>query len=222
MTTQARSGLVVARRSVAELSADPANARKHNERNLDAIKASLTRFGQQKPIVVDSSGVVRAGNGTLAAAKALGWAEIDVVVSNLKGAEATAYAIADNRTAELAEWDDDVLAATLQSLADEDPALLVDAGFTGAELNALLADVGETAGADEGRATLAQRFGVPPFSVLDARQGYWQDRKRAWLALGIQSELGRGGAPGGSPRPAAQLTDSGHTQRGDGRGKVLC
>ena len=41
--------------------------------------------------------------------------------------------------------------------------------------------------------TLSDRFGVPPFSVLDARQGYWQDRKRAWLAIGIKSELGRGG-----------------------------
>src|SRR5215471_4970337 len=43
------------------------------------------------------------------------------------------------------------------------------------------------------RASLADVFLVPPFSVLDARQGYWQNRKRAWLALGIQSELGRGG-----------------------------
>jgi hypothetical protein len=48
------------------------------------------------------------------------------------------------------------------------------------------------AAAEEARQTLAERFVVPPFSVLDARQGYWQDRKRAWLALGIQSELGRG------------------------------
>lgn len=44
------------------------------------------------------------------------------------------------------------------------------------------------------RANLAARFGVPPFSILDARQGYWQDRKRAWLALGIKSEIGRGGS----------------------------
>lgn len=41
---------------------------------------------------------------------------------------------------------------------------------------------------------LAIRFGVPPFSVLSAREGSWQDRKRQWIALGIQSELGRGGA----------------------------
>jgi DNA modification methylase len=42
--------------------------------------------------------------------------------------------------------------------------------------------------------TLAERFGVPPFSVLDARQGYWQERKRAWISLGIRGELGRGGS----------------------------
>ncbi len=41
--------------------------------------------------------------------------------------------------------------------------------------------------------TLSDRFLVPPFSVLDTRQGYWQERKRQWLALGIKSELGRGG-----------------------------
>ena len=56
---------------------DPANARTHDQRNLDAIKASLAKFGQRKPIVVQRQGmIVRAGNGTLAAAKALGWTEI--------------------------------------------------------------------------------------------------------------------------------------------------
>lgn len=127
------------RRKVAELASDPANVRKHNEKNLDAIKASLTRFGQQKPIVIDKSGVVRAGNGTLAAAKALGWAEIDCVETELEGAEATAYAIADNRTAELAEWDEAALTAVLQSLEHEDAALLEAAGFDQRELDKLMA-----------------------------------------------------------------------------------
>ena len=45
---------------------------------------------------------------------------------------------------------------------------------------------------EEARKTLAERFIVPPFSVLDTRQGYWQKRKQAWVALGIQSELGVG------------------------------
>jgi hypothetical protein len=57
-------------------------------------------------------------------------------------------------------------------------------------------DSGERIGEGEARRTLAERFGVPPFSVLDARQGYWQARKRAWMALGIESELGRGEAIG--------------------------
>lgn len=52
---------------IATLHHDPANVRRHPEKNLDAIKASLARFGQQKPIVVSSDNVVVAGNGTLAA-----------------------------------------------------------------------------------------------------------------------------------------------------------
>jgi ParB-like chromosome segregation protein Spo0J len=119
------------------LSFDPANARRHGEKNLAAIKSSLARFGQQKPIVVDASGIVRAGNGTLAAAKALGWKEIAIVRSILKGSDATAYAIADNRTAELAEWDDDALAQTLAALQIEDEALAKATGFDDAEIAAL-------------------------------------------------------------------------------------
>jgi ParB-like chromosome segregation protein Spo0J len=110
------------------VSPDPANARKHPDRNLEAIKGSLRRFGQQKPIVVDSKGVVRAGNGTLAGAKALGWTEIAIVRSDLPLSELTAYAIADNRTAELAEWDEDILAGVL---SDPD---LGDVGFDESEI----------------------------------------------------------------------------------------
>lgn len=123
---------------IADLSVDPANARKHSQRNLDAIAASLKRFGQQKPIVVDKANIVRAGNGTLQAAIHLGWDSIDVVTTDLTGAEASAYAIADNRTAELAEWDDPILKATLEALADEDRALLDACGYTEEELDALV------------------------------------------------------------------------------------
>ena len=101
--------------AVAELSLDPSNVRKHSRRNLDAIKASLRKFGQQKPIVVDAKGIVLAGNGTLTAAQELGWTEIDIVRTQLEGVEAMMFAIADNRTAELAEWEDS-LAELLQKL----------------------------------------------------------------------------------------------------------
>ena len=122
--------------SIDSLSADPANARKHGERNLDAIAASLRRFGQQKPIVVDSHGVVRAGNGQLAAAKLLGWTEIRVVRSELPPTELTAFAIADNRTGELAEWDTEVLAGLLSD------AELGDVGFTDEEMEKFVGKMG--------------------------------------------------------------------------------
>src|SRR4051812_40759398 len=57
---------------ISTLCPDPANVRRHSERNIETIKASLRRFGQQKPVVVDANGIVRAGNGTVAAAVALG------------------------------------------------------------------------------------------------------------------------------------------------------
>ena len=104
------------RRKIAELKNDPANARKHSPRNLKAIRDSLDVFGQQKPIVIDSRGVVIAGNGTLEAARELGWDEIDVVITDLDPAHAQAFGIADNRTAELAEWDTDVLGKLLEGM----------------------------------------------------------------------------------------------------------
>lgn len=121
------------------LTPDPENVRKHSDRNIQAIKASLERFGQQKPIVVDQDGVVVAGNGTLTAAKALGWTHIEVVRTSLSGDERAAFAIADNRTAELAEWDYG-LADVLAALQAEDDALVQAAGFDESELVQILDD----------------------------------------------------------------------------------
>jgi ParB-like chromosome segregation protein Spo0J len=119
------------------ISQDPANVRKHGERNLSAIVASLRKFGQQKPIVVSKDGIILAGNGTYEAARKLGWDKIDIVRSKLTGSEATAYAIADNRTAELAEWDDVALAETLRALQSEDFEIEA-AGYTEDEIDKLI------------------------------------------------------------------------------------
>jgi len=115
-----------------QLHPDPANARRHPQRNLDQIMSSLARFGQQKPIVIDASNIVRAGNGTLAAAKALAWTHLDVVRTELLGVEATTFAIADNRTAEPAAWDREMLAA---AMADPEVG---DIGFDSKEVDHVL------------------------------------------------------------------------------------
>ena len=112
----------VTRRLISDLILDPRNARLHSQKNLDAIKKSLTQFGQRKPIVVTHDGVVLAGNGTMEAAKSLGWDHIDVTTTPADWDinTARAYALADNRTAELAEWDENVLAKQLLELIDAD------------------------------------------------------------------------------------------------------
>ena len=121
---------------IADLTPDAANARRHDQRNLDAIAASLSRWGQRLPIVVQREGmVVRAGNGRLAAAKSLGWTHIAAVVVDDTSVEAVAFAIADNRTAELATWDDETLASLLDTLPKD---VLPDTGFTDAELADLM------------------------------------------------------------------------------------
>jgi DNA modification methylase len=103
-----------------ELSTDPNNARKHNKKNIDAIKGSLRKFGQQKPIVIDRSNIVVAGNGTLEAAVQLGWAEIKAVVTDLSDFNKMAFALADNKTAELAEWDEEIVSQQLAMLDLQD------------------------------------------------------------------------------------------------------
>ena len=103
--------------SIDSLDLDPRNARKHDAKNLKAIADSLEQFGQRKPIVVWGKTVV-AGNGTLAAARSLGWSEIAVarVPGDWSSDQVKAYALADNRSAELAVWDEQVLASQLLEL----------------------------------------------------------------------------------------------------------
>lgn len=102
----------------ADLKLDPSNARKHGRKNLDAIKSSLATFGQRRPLVVMPDMVVIAGNGTLEAMRELGWTEcaITITPADWTPEQAKAYALADNRTAELAEWDNTQLSATLAEL----------------------------------------------------------------------------------------------------------
>jgi len=124
-------------RKVKELAEDPNNARTHDNQNIEAIKKSLEAFGQQKPIVINEEGQIVAGNGTLQAAQRLGWKDIQVVVTTLESNEATAYAIADNRTAELAAWDEDALAKTLSELQNDESINELAAGFSIEEIQSL-------------------------------------------------------------------------------------
>jgi len=129
--------LAIRRVPVASLHLDPANARSHPERNMEAIKGSLARFGQVEPLVVlRGSQRVIGGNGRLVAMKALGWAECDIVELDLSELDATALGIALNRTADLAEWDEQSLASILRTLQSEDS--LDGVGFDEREIQEII------------------------------------------------------------------------------------
>jgi hypothetical protein len=121
-----------------DLQLDPSNARKHSTRNIDVIAKSLQEFGQRKPIVISKDNTVIAGNGTVVAAKQIGWKGLSAVriPSEWTDAQIKAYAIADNRSAELAEWDGAGLLDALQELKEEN--ILSATGFDENELDDLL------------------------------------------------------------------------------------
>lgn len=88
---------------IATLSPDPDNARYHSTRNIRAIVSSLETYGQRLPLIANKAGVVKVGNGRLEAMQQLGWTHAAVLF--VEDARLHAYAIADNRTGELAGWD---------------------------------------------------------------------------------------------------------------------
>lgn len=112
--------------------------------DVDAVAASLRRFGQRKPIVATRSDrVVVAGNHTLQAARQLGWDEVAVVFVDDDEDTARAFALADNRTAELGHYDDENLAAMIAAVREADEELLADTGWDAETVAALLAEVPE-------------------------------------------------------------------------------
>lgn len=145
---------------ISALHTDEHNVRVHPQRNIDVIRASLEKFGQQGPVVYVLRGrrkVVIKGNGLLAAAKQLGWKHLAAVKSDLAGHDATAFAIVDNQSTDLSAFDEGLLTAQLQELEEAEYDFEVT-GFSDDELTKMLEDLesaGEPIGTD--RPTAAER-----------------------------------------------------------------
>jgi ParB-like chromosome segregation protein Spo0J len=150
---------------ISTLSPYPNNPRRGN---VDAIAASLTAHGQYRPILARSTGVVLAGNHTLAAAQQLGWQEIAAVQIDVDDETATRIVLADNRTADLGTIDDADLLTLLSELADTDAAL-VGTGYTLDDLGALLPDF--TPAEDD----LANRLDVGAEKLCPYCGAHWRD-----------------------------------------------
>ena len=122
---------------------NPANPRL-NEAAVPHVVASIRRFGWQQPIVAKPSGEVIAGHTRLLAAREMEEAQVPVTWFTGSDLDAAGYLIADNRSHTFSDWDDEALAKLLGELRAEDA--LEGVGFSGAEIDELLAEIESEAG----------------------------------------------------------------------------
>ncbi len=107
---------------LSELTPDPRNARKHPPEQIARLAGSIKEFGFLAPILINAKGTIIAGHGRVEAARKAGLEEVPCLqVEHLTETQQRAYVLADNKLAQMAEWDDEMLALELKSL--------VDAGF---------------------------------------------------------------------------------------------
>lgn len=172
--------------------------------DIPAIMSSLRRHTQYKPITANVGthtgrpNEVLAGNHTLLAFRELAtdepfdkrWQKMLVHWVDVDDDMAERIVVADNQTGRLGGFDDAELAELVAGFDGDTEGL----GFTDADIEALMAlndcpggpgDNGPDGGKDGPSIPLADRYGVPPFSVLDRRGGVWQERKREWLSAGL-------------------------------------
>ena len=136
----------------------PGNARAHSRKQLKLIADSIERFGFTNPILVTDDFEVIAGHGRLQAAKSLGMQRIPVVaLSSLTEADKKALIIADNRIAELSNWDRDMLAIEYQGLHDLQFDDIEVTGFSLGEIDAILDEASEKKAVGPGPKTVCRR-----------------------------------------------------------------
>jgi DNA modification methylase len=147
-TTQDRLG--VEYRDPRQLKPHPHNARTHSRKQRRAMAASIRRFGFVNPVLIDEDDVIIAGHGRVMAAKELELATIPVIrIEHMNEDERRAYIIADNKLAEMAGWDRDILATELQHLLGIDVTLPEVVGFDIGEVDVLLTEAGERVDPDD-------------------------------------------------------------------------
>jgi DNA modification methylase len=165
---------------LSEVKLNPNNPRLIKDDNFKKLVQSIKDFPEMldiRPIVVNADMVILGGNMRFKACKEAGLKEVPIIIAdNLTEEQQREFLIKDNVSG--GEWD-------WSLLADWDTEQLEEWGLEvpsfGEEEHESLTNPKK----------LADRFIIPPFSVLDTKQGAWQQRKNYWLSLGIKSELGR-------------------------------
>jgi len=172
-----------------QLLANPANWRIHPKSQQDALNGVLNEVGWVQNVIVNrKTGHLIDGHLRVALALRKHEQKIPVVYVDLSPQEEALVLASLDPLAAMAVTDKEKLDELMKDIQTEDEVVLKMLKEIVEKEGLLLGEVEkQTSG------NLSDRFGVPPFSVLNAREGWWQDRKAAWIALGIKSELGRGG-----------------------------
>ena len=120
------------------------NPRTHSRKQIRQIANSIEQFGFTNPVLIDRTGGIVAGHGRVEAAKLLGMEKVPTIrLEDLNEAQIRAYVIADNRLAEIAGWDRELLAIELQGIAELDLEFdLTLTGFEMPEIDILIGEIG--------------------------------------------------------------------------------
>lgn len=165
------------------------NAKLHPKEQIEQIKNSIKEFGNNDPIAIDENDVIIEGHGRYEALKQLGYEEVEVIVlDGLSEEQKNAYRIVHNQLTMNTDWDMNMLKEELNKIELDMSSLGIDEDL----LNEVEKEFTEVE--DEEPQTfnkLTDEFIAPPFSIFDTRQGYWQERKKAWKELGLESGEGR-------------------------------
>lgn len=177
------------------------NNPRFNDEAVEAVANSIKEFGFKVPIVVDKNNVIVAGHTRWKACKKLGIEEVPCIVADdLTDDQIKAFRLADNKVGELATWDFTKLEEELANIEMD----MADFNFDIDELEMEFSKDEEPE-----KISLAEKFIVPPFSVLDTRQGYWIERKREW-----KSKIDDDGSRGTS----SLMAGIGHIQKDEDSG----
>lgn len=201
------SSLVVTHSALSLLRPDPANPRKHSDRQLKALAKSIQAFGFNIPIAVNAEMQVLAGHARLEAARRLGMTQVPVVrLDHLSPEQARAFVVADNRLSELSTWDESLLSLQLKELSVLDLDFDLEAtGFSMGEID--LRIEGLEAGGGAGRRLTsnpaARRPGHPSGGPVAAR---WPPGalRQCSKPRGLRHSDGRAPSRHGDHRPAVQ------------------
>lgn len=172
--------------SVNDLKPYEKNNKKHEDFDVGEIAKSISKYEMIDPVGIwGKDNTIVEGHGRVLACKQLGIDNVPCIrLDHLTDEQRREYAIVHNKSQEVALYDFDNLADELADLDLSDFAFDFGIDMDAEEETEIVEDEVE-------RKSLVDRFIVPPFSILDTRQGYWRERKQGWLDLGIKSELGR-------------------------------